>query len=75
MKRETNEPIRMFNTIFQKVYSRINPTYKLAKVLALVMYQNPINPMIFVFLKRVMGINTIALAYAEAINIGKKLNP
>ena len=75
MKREPNEPIILFNTRFQKVYSRISLAYKPIEALALMMYQNSIDPMITVFLRRVVGINTLALAYAEAINIDQQLNP
>jgi len=75
MKREPNDPIRDFNVRFHKFYSRITPAYKPTEYLALVMYQSFIDPMIEIFLRRFLGINTLYLAYSKDINIDKKLNP
>lgn len=75
MRREPSEPIRAFNAHFQKVYSRITPSNKPMDALALEIYKNFLDPMINIFLKRAMGINTLSLAYVEAINIYRQLNP
>ena len=75
MRREPNEPIQAFNAHFQKVYSRITPAYKPGDTLALEIYKNALDPMINIFLRRAIGINTLSLAYMVAINIDRHLNP
>lgn len=75
MRREPNEPISTFNARFQKVYSLITPAYKPGDALALEIYKNALDPMINIFLRRVVGVDTLSLAYAEVINIDRQLNP
>ena len=75
MRRDPNEPIWAFNAFFQKVYSRITPAYKPDNALALEMYKNALDPMINIFLRRAIGVDTLSLEYVEAINIDRQLNP
>jgi len=75
MRREPSEPIRAFNACFQKVYSCITLTYKASDALSLEMYKYALDPMINVFLRRAIGVNTLSLTYAKAINIDRQLNP
>lgn len=74
MRREPNKPIQAFNAYFQKVYSRITIVYKPIDALALEIYKNALDPMINIFLRRAIGVNTLSLAYAKAININRQLN-
>jgi len=63
MRREPNDPIQSFNAIFHKVYSWITPTYKPMDALALEIYKNALDPMVNIFLKISVGINTLSMTY------------
>ena len=73
--REPNEPMRLFNTRFHKLYTRLVAPYTLNEQAAVQIYLRALDPLTSMFVRRSPTVTTLTLAYAEAMTVEQQLMP